>query len=110
MDAALAPLRFQGIRVLNYIDNWLIFGSITGAGDSALRCRSCPHPKPGVETQHEKKCVGTSLENHVPGSGVDSVTMQAQLSPAWIKSILATVTRTKLGQGITVKHFQRVFL
>ncbi len=24
MDAALAPLRFQGIRVLNYLDDWLI--------------------------------------------------------------------------------------
>ena len=24
MDAALAPLRLQGIRILNYIDDWLI--------------------------------------------------------------------------------------
>ncbi len=24
MDAALAPLRIQGIRVLNYLDDWLI--------------------------------------------------------------------------------------
>ncbi len=24
MDATLAPLRFQGIRVLNYLDDWLI--------------------------------------------------------------------------------------
>ncbi|XP_077062031.1 uncharacterized protein LOC143714653 [Siphateles boraxobius] len=33
--------------------------------------------------------------------------MRAQLSPARIDSILATVNRIKLGQAITVKHFQR---
>ncbi len=27
MDAALAPLRLQGIRILNYLDNWLFLGS-----------------------------------------------------------------------------------
>ncbi|KAI2664189.1 Obscurin [Labeo rohita] len=27
VDAALAPLRLQGIRILNYIDNWLILAS-----------------------------------------------------------------------------------
>ncbi len=27
MDAALAPLRLQGIQILNYLDNWLFLGS-----------------------------------------------------------------------------------
>lgn len=50
MDAAQAPLRLQGIRVLNYIDDW--------------------HSKLGVETQHGEERVDTYTENCVPRSSV----------------------------------------
>ena len=38
----------------------------------------------------------------------DLVTMRAQLSPACINTILNTMKSIRLGQAITVKHFQRV--
>ncbi len=41
MDTALAPLRLQGIRVLNYLDDWLILAhsreSVSYHGDVVLR-------------------------------------------------------------------------
>ncbi len=41
VDAALAPLRLQGVRILNYIDDWLILArSIRAVGGSTTRCRS----------------------------------------------------------------------
>ncbi len=63
----------------------------------------------GVETQHEKERVVARPESHIPGGVVwDSKTMWAQLSPARIKSILAVVSRLKLGHAITVKEFHRL--
>jgi len=38
----------------------------------------------------------------------DSVTMRAQLSPVHLNTILTTIKSIRLGQAITVKHFQRV--
>ncbi len=43
MDAALAPLRFQCIRVLNYLDDWLIQWPTPGVSESSQRYRSLPH-------------------------------------------------------------------
>lgn len=40
----------------------------------------------------------------------DSTMMQACLSPACIDLILSAVKRLKLGQSLTVKQFQRLFV
>ncbi|KAL0172228.1 hypothetical protein M9458_032539, partial [Cirrhinus mrigala] len=45
VDAALAPLRLQGIRILNYIDDWLILA----------QCRSRSHERAGVKTKRQEK-------------------------------------------------------
>lgn len=61
------------------------------------------------------KCLGSRLHGNIICSLQfrgrlfwESVMMQAQLSLAHIESILAAVTRIKLGQFITVKQFQRL--
>ncbi|KAI2651123.1 Transposon Ty3-G Gag-Pol polyprotein [Labeo rohita] len=71
VDAALAPLRLQGIRILNYIDDWLILAqSEMVAVRSASRCRSRSHEGAGVETERQEKCAFSTTENHLSGRGV----------------------------------------
>ncbi len=96
VDAALAPLRLQDIRILDYIDNWLILAQseiLAHMKDLGLRLNakeSVLHPVQRT----------TYLW--------DSTTMQARLSPARIESILMTVARVREGQSLTVKLFQKL--
>ncbi|KAL0174316.1 hypothetical protein M9458_030284, partial [Cirrhinus mrigala] len=93
VDAALAPLQLQGIRILNYIDDWLILAQSEQLG---LRLNA-------------KKSVLSPLQRTTYlGVVWDSTTMQARLSPAWIDSILATVVRVQEGRSLTVKQFQQL--
>ncbi|KAI2654598.1 Transposon Ty3-G Gag-Pol polyprotein [Labeo rohita] len=51
VDAALTPLRLQGIRILNYIDDWLILAQ---SEQMAVQHRS--HERAGVETERQEEC------------------------------------------------------
>ncbi|KAI2650711.1 Transposon Ty3-G Gag-Pol polyprotein [Labeo rohita] len=65
VDAALAPLRLRGIHILNFIDNWLIFGSIGAHGGSTSRCCSRSYERAGVETERQEECAVSITENHL---------------------------------------------
>ncbi|XDV44749.1 hypothetical protein PO909_012989 [Leuciscus waleckii] len=107
MDAALAPLRLQGIRILNYIDDWLILAQ---SEQQAVRHRDLvlAHIKRLGLRLNVKKSVLSTLQRTTFLCVVwDSRTMQARLSPARITSILSVVKQAKLGQSLTVKQFQR---
>ncbi|KAL0199702.1 hypothetical protein M9458_002889, partial [Cirrhinus mrigala] len=108
VDAALAPLRLQGIRILNYIDDWLILAQSEMV---AVRHRDVvlAHMKELGLRLNAKKSVVSPLQR-ITYLGVvwDSTTMQARLSPARIESILTAVKRVKEGRSLTVKQFQRL--
>ena len=108
MDAALAPLRLEGIRVLNYIDDWLIMAQ---SRELVIRHRDVVLARIqslGLRLNTKKSVLTPAQRTTFLGVVWDSVTMRAQLSPARIEYILTTVSRLKLGQAVTVKHFQRV--
>ncbi|KAI2666023.1 Transposon Ty3-I Gag-Pol polyprotein [Labeo rohita] len=108
MDAALAPLRLQGIRILNYIDDWLI---LARSQELALRhwdvvlahLRSL-----GLRLNAKKSVLSPAQRTTYLGVVWDSITMQAQLSPARVESILNTLKNIKLGHKVTLHYFQRV--
>ncbi len=102
VDAALATLRLQGIRILNYIDDWLILAQLE---ETVARHRDVvlAHMKELGLRLNGKKNVLSALQR-ITYMGVVWVSsmMQAQLSPAWIESILTAVARVKEGRSLTV--------
>ncbi|XP_067233771.1 uncharacterized protein [Chanodichthys erythropterus] len=108
VDAALAPLRLQGIRVLNYIDDWLILAQ---SEQQAVQHRDVvlSHMKRlGLRLNAKKSVLLPAQTTNYLGVVWDSTSMQAHLSPARVNSILSTVKGVKLGQSLTVKQFQRM--
>ncbi|KAL0149293.1 hypothetical protein M9458_055331 [Cirrhinus mrigala] len=108
VDAALAPLRLQGIRILNYIDDWLILAQSEMV---AVRHRDVvlAHMKElGLRLNAKKSVLSPLQRTTYLGVVWDSTTMQARLSPARIESILTAVKRVKEGRSLTVKQFQRL--
>ncbi|KAI2653767.1 Transposon Ty3-G Gag-Pol polyprotein [Labeo rohita] len=108
VDAALVPLRLQGICILNYIDGWLIL-----AASETLAARHQDVVLTHMETLglrlNVKKSVLSPLQRTTYlGVVWDSTTMQARLSPARIVSILTAVKRVKQGRSLTVKQFQQL--
>ncbi len=106
MDAALAPLRLQGIRILNYIEDWLI---LAHSEQLAFRHRDVvlAHMKElGLRLNAKKSVLSPFQRTTYLGVVWDSTTMQARLSPARIESILNTVRRVREGLSLMVKQFQ----
>ncbi|KAJ8009614.1 hypothetical protein DPEC_G00090730 [Dallia pectoralis] len=108
IDAALAPLRLQGIRILNYIDDWLI---LAPSEHLAVRHRDVVLAhinKLGLRLNAGKSVLSPVQVTTFLGVVWDSTTMRAHLSPARVASILAAVEQVRLGQSLTVKQFQRL--
>ncbi|MCI4382168.1 hypothetical protein PGIGA_G00260670 [Pangasianodon gigas] len=95
VDAALAPMQLQGIRILNYIDDWLI---LAHSEQMAARHRDVvlAHMKElGLRLNAEKSVLSPAQRTAYLGVVWDSTTMQARLSPARIESVLTAVARVK---------------
>ncbi|KAL0187220.1 hypothetical protein M9458_018890, partial [Cirrhinus mrigala] len=108
VDASLAPLRLRGIRILNYIDDWLILAQ---SEHMAVQHRDVvlAHMKElGLRLNAKKSVLSPLQRTTYLGVVWDSTMMQARLSPARIDSILTAVTRVKEGRSLTVKQFQRL--
>ncbi len=106
VGAALAPLRLQGICILNYIDDWLI---LAHSEQMAVQHRDvvlAQMRELGLRLNAKKSVLSPLQRTTYLGVVWDSTTMQARLSPARIESILNTVRRVREGLSLTVKQFQ----
>ncbi|KAK9959588.1 hypothetical protein ABG768_009702 [Culter alburnus] len=108
VDAALAPLRLQGIRVLNYIDDWLILAQSEQLAAQHRDAVLCHMKRLGLRLNAKKSVLVPAQTTTYLGVVWDSTTMRAHLSPARVSSILAAVKGVKLGQSLTVKQFQKL--
>ncbi len=102
MDAALAPLRLQGIRVLNYLDDWLILAHsrelVSHHRDIVLgHIHSL-----GLRMNAKKSVLLPSQRTVFLGVRLDSVQMQARLAPARIPVFTACLAHFKLGHHVSL--------
>ncbi len=108
MDAALAPLRLQGIRVLNYLDDWLILAHsrelVSRHRDIVLRHIHSL----GLRMNAKKSVLLPSQRTLFLGVHLDSIQMQARLAPARISNFTACLARFKLGQHVSVGSCRRL--
>ncbi len=108
MDAALAPLRFQGIRVLNYLDDWLILAHsrelVSRHRDIILRHIHSL----GLRMNSKKSVLFPSQRTVFLGVHLDSVQIQARLAPARISNFTACLARFKLGHHVSVSTCRRL--
>ncbi|KAL0147294.1 hypothetical protein M9458_057396 [Cirrhinus mrigala] len=108
VDAALAPLRLRGIRILNYIDDWLILAQSEVVAAQHRDVVLAHMKELGLRLNAKKSVLSPSQRTTYLGVVWDSTTMRARLSPARIESILAAVKRVKEGRSLTVKQFQQL--
>ncbi len=108
MDAALAPLRLQGTRVLNYLDDWLI---LAHSRELVSRHRDIVlghiHSL-GLRMNAKKSVLLPSQRTVFLGVRLDSVQMQARLAPARIPDLTACLARFKLGHHVSVGTCRRL--
>ncbi len=108
MDAALAPLRLQGIRVLNYLDDWLILAHsrelVSCHRDIVLRHIHSL----GLRMNAKKSVLLPSQRTVFLGFHLDSIQMQARLAPARISNFTACLARFKLGRHVSVGTCRRL--
>ncbi len=110
MDAALAPLRLQGIRVLNYLDDWLILAHSRELVSHHRDIVLAHIHSLGLRINAKKSVLLPSQRTVFLGVRLDSVQMQARLAPARIPDLTACLAHFKLGQHVSVMWRDPVFL
>ncbi len=108
VDMALAPRHLQGIRIMNYIDDWLILAQLHQLAVWHWYVVLAHMKELGLRLNAKKSVLSPLQRINFLGLAWDSTAMQACLSPARIESILSAVKSLRLGQSLTVKLFQRL--
>ncbi len=108
VEAALVPLREAGIRILNYLDDWLIL-----AQSRALLCEHrdmvLSHlSRLGLQVNREKSKLSPTQRISFLGMELDSVNLTARLSEERSQSMLRCLESLQRKRAVPLKHFQRL--
>ncbi len=108
VEAALVPLREAGIRILNYLDDWLIL-----AQSRALLCEHrdmvLSHlSRLGLQVNREKSKLSPVQRISFLGMELDSVNLTARLSEERAQSMLRCLESLQRKKAVPLKHFQRL--
>ncbi len=108
VEGALAPLREVGVRILNYLDDWLILAQsreqLCGHRDLVLRHLS----QLGLRVNWEKSKLSPAQRISFLGVELDSVSMTARLTEERAQSVLNCLSSFGGRTVVPLKQFQRL--
>ncbi len=108
VEGALAPLREVGVRILNYLDDWLILAQsreqLCGHRDLVLRHLS----QLGLRVNWEKSKLSPAQRISFLGVELDSVSMTARLTEERAQSVLNCLSSFGGRTVAPLKQFQRL--
>ncbi len=108
VEAALVPLREQGVRILNYLDDWLILAQsrrqLSAHRDLVLKHLSLL----GLRVNWEKSKLVPTQRISFLGMEFDSVNQTARLTQECAQSVLNCFKTLSGRTVVPLKHFQRL--
>ena len=108
MDAALAPLRMRGIRVLNYLDDWLILAQSRAVLIEHTTILLDHLEDLGLSVNWAKSSLSPSQKISFLGAELDSLSMIARLSQQRAVDIRRTANSFRCGAFVPLKKFQKM--
>ena len=103
-QAAIAPLRQQGIRLATYIDDWLISADTSQKVERDTTVVISHLTSLGFTINFRKSVLVPSQQTTFIGVSLDSTTLTARLSQDRIDSFLACVRSFHTGQRVTYRQ------
>lgn len=100
MDAALAPLRLQGIHAMNY--------TVQAVGLQSLGLHSITTLGPGPQIDLPEKCPHCESEDGLSGNATGLCTMQERLSPGCVLLVCACLSLFRCGESVSVDLCRRL--
>ena len=108
MDAALAPLRLRGMRVLNYLDDWLILAQSRSQLIEHRAILLDHLENLGITVNWAKSSLNPSQTIPFLGIVLDSQSMTARLSPQRVLNIQRAAKSFRRGVFTPLRKFQRM--
>ncbi len=108
MDAALSPLRQMGIRILNYLDDWLILAQSEVELLSHRTLILSHLERLGLRVNFAKSALSPSQRVSFLGTVLDSARMRAAIAPERALAIQKLTATFKSDTARPLKVFQRM--
>ncbi len=108
MDAALSPLRQMGIRILNYLDNWLILAQSEVELLSHRTLILSHLERLGLRVNFAKSALSPSQRISFLGTVLDSAHMRVVIAPERALAIQKLTATFKSDTARPLKVFQRM--
>ncbi len=108
VDAALSPLRAGGMRILNYLDDWLILAQSRDTLLSHIDSLLIHLESLGLCVNRRKSILAPSQSILYLGVCIDSLEMRARLSRERVAAISSYLRHFREGSSVHLKEFQRL--
>ncbi len=108
VDAALSPLRASGMRILNYLDDWLILAQSRDTLLSHIDSLLIHLESLGLCVNRRKSILAPSQSITYLGVCMDSLEMRARLSRERAAAILSYLRHFREGSSVHLMKFQRL--